>query len=131
MKSELIRLAKWGVVAGCCALLTSACGRGAAPTAPTAAALSATNASAGSGIDGPLLALKQAVANCGAQGSVHDVLQAIYGGPGLHSPAIQILGDTGSVLTFRLGTTVFAITYSDSNGDGHLSCGDTVISATP
>jgi hypothetical protein len=87
-------------------------------------------AMAAGGVDGPLNALKQAVAACGNHGDVLDVLQKVFAGVG-HSPAVQVLGDTGSVLTFRLGTTVFQVFYVDTNGDGHLSCGDAVTGATP
>jgi len=80
--------------------------------------------------DGPLNALKIAVANCGKQGDVLDVLQKVFAGAG-NAPVITFISDNGSVFTFSLGTTIFRITYIDNDGSGTLSCGDTVTGATP
>jgi len=81
-------------------------------------------------VDGPLTALKKAVANRGHQGDATDALQRVFAGTA-HSPAVEVLSDGGGILTFRLGTTVFQVSYTDMDGDNHLSCGDQVTGATP
>ena len=128
-------------VTGFCAvaLAATACAGGSGGSAvslttPSVAAVSTSRMSATAAVDGPLIALKRAVANCGEQGNVFDVLQAVFGGVG-HSPAIVFISDNGSTFTFSLGSTIFTITYIDNtsigNGVGQLSCGDTVTGATP
>ena len=133
--SHLTRGSSW-IAGGVCALalVSSACAAGGGTTSPTSVAIVSNSASpataAAGGVDGPLTALKKAVANCGNHGDVIDVLQRVFAGTS-HSPAVEVLSDSGGVLAFRLGTTVFLIFYNDLNGDDHLSCGDQVTGATP
>jgi hypothetical protein len=133
---EMKRLSSWTVaVVGVCAIavVSNACAAGGSATSPTSLALtpSATSSTAVvGGVDGPLTALIRAVANCGNQGDVIDVLQRVFAGTG-HSPAVEVLSDGAGILTFRLGTAVFQVFYNDMDGDNHLSCGDQVTGATP
>ena len=128
---------KYLVFGGVCvvALSVAACAggdRGGAlsPASPTAAALPTSVAGTAAGVDGPLIALMRAVANCGRQGQILDVLQRVFAGAG-NAPAITFISDTGGVFTFALGTTVFNIFYTDNDGSTTLSCGDTVTGAIP
>jgi len=128
------------IVGGLCAIMlaATACAGGSgssgtALTSPSVAAVPTSRVTA-TAVDGPLKALKKAVANCG--GNVVDALQVVFAGAG-HSPLITNFSDSGTIpygegtLTFTFGSTTFTITYTDSNGDRHFSCGDTVTDANP
>ena len=138
MLGQAKTMTKWIGASGFCAVALAATGcaggnggSAVSLTSPSVAAVSTSRVTATAAVDGPLIALKKAVANCGNHGDVLNVLQVVFGGVGGHAPVIHFISDTSGVFMFSLGTTVFTIFYDDNDLDNHLSCGDTVTGATP